>query len=133
MATGLSSATAQGILNELCNAGSWTIPTSFWVKLHTNVGDPGAAGTSNAATNATRQSASFSSAAAAGTITTSADVTWTSVSTTETYAYVSFWDASTGGNFLASDALETARGVTAGDNFTISAGDIDISLTPIAS
>lgn len=131
MTTGLSSATAQGILNELCNAGSWTIPTSFWVKLH--LGDPGAAGASNAASNTTRQSASFSSAAAAGTITTSADVTWTSVSATESYSHVSFWDASTGGNLLATDNLEATRGVTAGDNFTIVAGDIDISLSPIAA
>lgn len=131
MATGLSSPTAQGILNELCNAGSWTVPTSFWVKLHT--GDPGAAGTANAASNTTRQPASFSSAAAAGTITTSGDVTWTSVSQTESYSHVSFWDASSGGNFLASDNLEVTRGLTAGDNFTIAAGDIDISIGAVAS
>lgn len=131
MTTGLSSATAQGILNEMCNAGSWTIPTSFWVKLHT--GDPGAAGSSNAGSNTTRQSAAFSSAAAAGTITTSADVTWTSVSATESYSHVSFWDASTGGNLIATDNLEATRGVTAGDNFTIASGDIDISLSPIAA
>lgn len=131
MTTGLSSATAQGILNEMCNAGSWTIPTSFWVKLH--LGDPGAAGASNTASNTTRQSASFASAAAAGTITTSGDVSWTSVSATESYSHVSFWDASTGGNLIATDNLETTRGVTAGDNFTIVAGDIDISLSPIAA
>ena len=131
MTTGLGSSTAQGILNEMCNAGSWTVPTSFWVKLHT--GDPGAAGTSNAASNTTRQSAAFSSAAAAGTITTSADVTWTSVSATESYAYVSFWDASSGGTLIATDNLEATRGVTAGDNFTIATGDIDISLSPISA
>lgn len=131
MTTGLSSATAQGILNEMCNAGSWTIPTSFWVKLHT--GDPGAAGSSNTASNTTRQSAAFASAAAAGTITTNADVTWTSVSATESYSHVSFWDASSGGNLIATDNLEATRGVTAGDNFTIASGDIDISLSPIAA
>lgn len=130
MATGLGSGTANSILNELCNAGSWTVPTSFWVKLHT--GDPGAAGTANAATNATRQLGSFSSASG-GAITSSSAVTWTSVSTTETYSHVSFWDASSGGTLLATDALETSRGVTAGDNFTIAAGDIDISLSPVAA
>ena len=131
MTTGLGSATAQGILNELCNAGSWAIPTSFWVKLH--LGDPGAAGSSNAASNTTRQSAAFASAAAAGTITTSADITWTSVSATESYSHVSFWDASTGGVLLATDNLEVTRGLTAGDNFTIAAGDIDISIAAIAA
>lgn len=131
MTTGLGSATAQAILNELCNAGTWTVPTSFWVKLH--LGDPGAAGATSPASNTTRQLASFSSAAAAGTITTIVDVTWTSVSATESYSHVSFWDASTGGVLLATDNLEVTRGLTAGDNFTIATGDIDISLSAIAA
>lgn len=105
-------------------------PDAFWVRLHT--GDPGVAGASNTATNATRQQGTFS-ASTAGAITTSADITWTSVSTTETYSHVSFWSSSSAGTFLGSDALETSRGVTAGDNFTITAGDLDLSLTPIAA
>jgi len=48
-------------------------------------------------------------------------------------SHVSFWDASTSGTFLGSDALETSRGVTAGDNFTIATGDLDLALTPIAA
>lgn len=130
MATGLGSGTANSILNEMCNAGSWTVPTSFWVKLH--LGDPGAAGSTSPASNTTRQAASFSSANA-GAITTSADVTWTSVSATESYSHVSFWDASTGGTLIATDNLEVTRGVTAGDNFTIASGDIDITLGAVAS
>lgn len=131
MATGLSSTMAVGILNELCNAGSWTVPTSCWIKLH--LGDPGAAGSTSPASNTTRQAASFSSASTNGTITTSADITWTSVSATESYSHISAWDASTGGNFIFSDNLETTRGLTAGDNFTISAGDIDISIGAVAA
>jgi hypothetical protein len=130
MATGIASGIANSILDAYARSVAWTEPAELWVKLHT--GDPGAAGTSNAATNTTRQEGTFS-AASGGAITTSADCTWTSVSTTETYSHVSFWDASTAGTFLGSDALETARGVTAGDNFTISAGDLDLSLTPIAA
>jgi hypothetical protein len=130
MATGLGSGTANSILNELCNAGTWTVPTAFWVKLHT--GDPGAAGTANAASNTTRMSATFGSAAA-GSITTTADITWTSVSATESYSHVSFWDSDSGGTLIATDNLETTRGLTGGDNFTISAGDLDISLSAIAS
>lgn len=132
MATGLSSTVANAILNQLCNAGTWSDPPGFFVKLHT--GDPGAAGTSNAASNTTRQTATFGSAAA-GSITTTAAVTWTSVSATETYSHVSFWDSITSGsgNFLGSDGLETSRGVTAGDTFTIAIGDIDISLGAVAA
>jgi len=130
MTTGLASGVADSILNALCKNAAWTQPAAFWVKLHT--ADPGSAGATAAATNATRAQGTFSSSSG-GAITTSSDCTWTSVSTTETYSHVSFWSSSSAGTFLGSDALETARGVTAGDNFTILAGDIDLSLTPIAA
>lgn len=130
MATGLASGQANAILDALCRSVAYSDPAAFWVKLH--IGDPGSAGTSNAAGETTRQQATFS-AAASGAITTSADLTWTNVSTTETYSHVSFWDASTAGTFLGSDALDTSKAVTAGDTFTIAAGDLDLSLTPIAA
>lgn len=44
--------------------------TDVWVKLHT--GDPGAAGTSNAATNTARQQVTFGAAAASGAISNTA-------------------------------------------------------------
>ena len=130
MATGIAAAQANAILDAYCRSVTYTDPVAFYVKLH--LGDPGAAGANGAAANTTRQAVTFS-AASGGAITNSVAVTWTSVSTTETYAYVSFWDASTAGNFLGSDALETARAVTAGDTFTIAAGDLDITLGAVAA
>lgn len=130
MATGLASAIANSILDALCRSVAWSEPAAFYVKLHT--GDPGAAGASNAATETTRQAVTFS-AASGGAITNSADVSWTNVSTTETYSHVSFWDAAAAGTFLGSDALEASKAVDAGDDFTIPAGDLDLSLTPIAA
>lgn len=130
MTTGLSTTVANAILDAYARSVAWSEPAELWVKLHT--GDPGAAGSSNAASNTTRQEGTFS-AAANGSITTSAACTWTSVSATETYSHVSFWDASTAGNYLGSDALNAARGVTAGDTFEIPIGDLDLSLTPIAA
>lgn len=130
MAVGLASGIANSVLDALCRSVTWTEPAAFWVKLHT--GDPGSAGTNNAAGETTRKQATFA-AASAGAITTSAGLDWTTVSTTETYSHVSFWDASTGGTFLGSDALDTSRSVTAGDNFSIASGDLDLSLTPIAA
>jgi hypothetical protein len=117
-------------LNAYCRNVAWTQPAAFWVKLH--IGDPGAAGTTNAAANTTRQQATFS-ASSAGAITTSGAITWTSVSNTETYSHVSFWTASTAGTFIGSDNLEVARAVTAGDTFTIAVGDIDITLGAVAA
>lgn len=130
MAVGLGATVANAILDALCRSVTWTEPAAFYVKLHT--GDPGSAGAANAATETTRKAVTFS-AASAGAITNSADVDWTSVAGTETYSHVSFWDAAAAGNFLGSDALNASKAVDAGDNFTIAAGDLDVSLTPIAA
>lgn len=130
MAVGLASGVANSFLDALGNATNYTAPTAFYVKLHT--GDPGSAGASNAAGNTTRKQASFG-AAASGSMTTDADLSWTSVSTTETYSHVSFWSASTAGTFLGSDALDASVAVTAGDTFTISAGSLTLSFTPLAA
>jgi len=130
MTVGLASGVANAFLDALGNATNYTAPAGFFVKLHT--GDPGASGTSNAATETTRQSASMA-AASGGAITNDAAVTWTAVAATETYSYVSFWSASSAGTFLGSDDLAVARAVTAGDTFTIAIGDLDLNFTPIAA
>ena len=130
MAIGIAAATYNAWLDALCRSVAYSDPPSFNVKLH--IGDPGAAGTSNPAGNTVRKAATFS-AASGGAITTSADLAWTSVSTTETYTHVSFWSDIAAGTFLGSDALESPRSVTVGQNFTIAAGDLDISLAPVAA
>lgn len=130
MATGIASDIADDILDALCRSVAWTEPAAFYVKLH--LGDPGAAGASNAAVETTRKAVTFS-AASGGAITNSAAITWTNVSTTETYSHVSFWDAAVAGTFLGSDALNTPRAMTAGDTFEIAIGDLDISITAIAA
>lgn len=131
MATGLHAVNVvDRMLNALCRNIAWTQPAAFWVKLH--LADPGAAGATSPALNATRVQATFS-ASAGGSITTSADINWTNVPNAETYSHVSFWDASTAGNFLGSDDLATARLVAVGDNFTILAGQLTLSITPVAA
>lgn len=130
MTTGLAAGVANSLLSAVCSATNYTAPTAFYVKLH--IGDPGSAGASNAAGNTTRQSTTFA-AASGGSIATSAAVTWTSVSTTETYTHVSFWSASTAGTFLGSNALTASKSVTAGDTFTIASGSLTLALSPIAA
>jgi hypothetical protein len=124
MATGLASATCNSILDAICNATSYSV-AEVWIKLH--VGDPGAAGTSNAATETTRKQASFS-AASSGAITSDAALTWTSVAGTEDFTHYTAWTASSGGTFLFSGTV-TANAVTAGDTFTVATGDLDLTLT----
>lgn len=89
---------------------------NVYVKLHT--GDPGEAGTSNAATETTRKSISFS-AASGGSMASSATVEWTNVGYSETYTHWSLWDNSTAGNCLWSGSLSSSAAVTAGDTFQI--------------
>lgn len=106
------------ILEHTTGKTAWTMPTTVYVKLHT--ADAGEDGTTAAATNATRQAASWATAAT-GSIATNATITWTNVSTTETYSHWSLWDASTAGNCLWTGALSSSAAVTAGDTFEITA------------
>lgn len=100
------------------------IPATLYVKLHT--GNPGAAGTTAAATETTRKSFTRSTSTA-GTNSNAADLAWTAVAGTEDYTHFTAWDASTSGNCWIVGTV-TANPVTAGDSFTIPAGDLDLSL-----
>jgi hypothetical protein len=131
MTVGLAAGIAQSILNALCRNVAWTQPPAFYVQLHT--ADPGAAGTNAVFGDNRRVAATFAAAAADGTITTSADLNWLSMTAAGTVTHVSFWSASSAGTYLGSDDLATARALSIGDNFTILAGDVDLSLAPIAA
>lgn len=130
MTVGLAAATANALLDALANQANYTAPTALWIKLH--VGDPGAAGTSNAATETTRKDATAVFAASTGgTVTTDVAVTWTNVAGTEDFTHYSVWSASTAGTFYWSGTI-TANAVTAGDTFTFPVGDIDLSISTAA-
>lgn len=115
------------MLDALAGRTTYTANAAVWAKLHT--GDPGAAGTSNAAAETTRKQVTFGSAAAAGAIPSTAQVQWTSYPAAETVTWVSFWTASTGGTFLASDDLPSAKTMAIGDTLTIASGDISLTVT----
>lgn len=124
MATGISAYSANALFDALFNATSFSVATPY-IKLHT--GEPGSAGTSNAATETTRKAVSCS-AASAGAITSDADIVWTSISGSQDATHFSLWDHVSAGNFLGSGTI-TANAYTAGDTYTIPAGDLDLSLT----
>jgi hypothetical protein len=104
------------ILEHTTGKTSWTMPSTVYVKLH--LGDAGEEGTSSAAANTSRQSAAWATASS-GAIATSATITWTNVSNTETYSHWSLWDNATAGNCLWTGALSASAAVTAGDTFQI--------------
>lgn len=100
--------------------------TTTWVQLHT--GAPGTAGTANIATNATRRQATMG--AATGRLKTSTvDLVFPTVPATETYTHVTYWTAVTGGTLDGQDDLSSPAAMTAGETFTIPAGDIDFTIT----
>lgn len=125
MAESLATAVANSFLDALGNATNYTAPANTYMKLH--VGAPGSAGTTNPATETTRKLISFA-AATAGTMTTDAALTWTSVAGSEDYTHFTVWDNVSAGTFLYSGTI-TANAVTAGDTFTIATGDLDLSFT----
>lgn len=128
MAVGMAPAVANDVLDAVGNNGALsTIPiTTAFVQLHT--ADPGAAGATAVAGNATRKSVSFA-AAASGSMASDADTTWTTgeVDTSEDYTHFSLWDASTAGNFMWSGTV-TADPVTAGNEFRFPSGSFTLGI-----
>jgi hypothetical protein len=129
MTVGPSASTANSVLNAIGNATAYSVATPY-VQLHT--ADPGAAGTTAIAGNATRKLVSFG-AASGGTMSNDTAVTWTTgeVDTSEDYTHWSLWTAVSGGTFVMSGTV-TANAVTTGDEFTIPIGDIDLTISVAA-
>lgn len=124
MAHGLSAYLCNSWLDALANNTSFAV-AQVYIKLH--VGDPGANGTSNAATETTRKSVSFG-AAAAGAIASDADISWTNIAGSQDATHFTAWDNVSAGNFLFSGTI-TGNAYTAGDTYTISSGNLSASLT----
>lgn len=124
MATGISNYLANSWLDALGNATSYSVSVVY-VKLH--VGDPGSAGTSNAATETTRKAASFA-AASTGALASDAALTWTNIAGSQDATHFTAWDSLTTGNFLFSGTI-TANAYSAGDTFNIASGSLSVSLT----
>jgi hypothetical protein len=124
MAVGISSYLANKWLDAVGNNASFAVGTAY---ISLAVGDPGAAGTSNAATETTRKSVSFA-AASGGSMASDADVTWTNIAGSQDATHFAAWDASTSGNFLFSGTI-TANAYVAGDTYTITSGNLTVSLT----
>lgn len=120
---------ATGVAPAVANADLDSRGAAFpWIKLH--VGDPGAAGTANAATNTTRKQASWASAAG-GAIATNAELRWDNVPASEDYTHWTGWSASSGGTVGWSGTV-TADPMTSSNNFVIASGGLTFTHTVMA-
>lgn len=124
MTLGLAAAEANQLLDAL-------VAEYPYIKLHT--ADPGAAGATAAAVNATRKQVTWGSASG-GLVSNSALVTWTDaeVTNSETYSHCSFWTLVTGGVFGFSGSVSGGTVAASGQAFNLNIGDIDISFTVAA-
>jgi hypothetical protein len=125
MAVGFSAAEAEKIIKT----GSNVALNSTWLKLH--VGDPGAAGTANAAAETTRKQITLGTYTA-GTVANTVALTWTSITGSEDPTHFSLWSASTAGTFYFSGTITSAAYV-AGNTFEIGIGGLTLSLSGVAA
>jgi hypothetical protein len=124
MAHGLSAYLCNSWLDSIGNNTSFAVAVAY-VKLHTQ--DPGPLGTAFPATETTRKAISFG-VASAGVITSDADISWTNIAGSQDATHFTVWDNLTAGNFLFSGNV-VAGAYTAGDTYTITAGNLSASLT----
>jgi hypothetical protein len=121
---------ANGWLDTLRGGSNFTAFATPFVKLHT--GDPGSAGTANAAAGSTTRVAVTQSAASGGSITISGtNPVWTNGGTSETLTHVSIWSASTSGTFMYSVALTASQAWVSTNTFTLTS--LTVSLSPLAA
>jgi hypothetical protein len=125
-------AVKNAILNAWAGLATYTASAGFFLKLYT--GDPGTAGSSNAATETLRKSVTFGTAAASGSIANTAAIAWTGMAgptapTTETVSWGGWYDALTSGNFLGRDDLATARAISSGDGMDVDIGGLTLSFS----
>jgi hypothetical protein len=123
-----------GIAASQANAALDAIRTDTpYVQLH--VGDPGAAGTANKATEVTRKAVTFS-AASGGVMTNSAQVQWTNIAGSQDATHFTVWRgsgaATDGTGTFAFSGTITANPYTAGDTYTAAVSAITLTVTAAA-
>jgi len=130
MAVGVSTVNVADKWMNSIRGTSAAITTNVFVKLH--IGDPGSAGAGNAAVGSTTRPAITWAASSGGAIAMNGTApSWTNGGTSETLTHISFWDASTAGNFLGSAALSASQAWASGNTFTLTSQGW--SITPVAA
>ncbi len=115
------------LLDHVLKNAAYTSPTTVYLALYTSNPTDADSGTECSGGSYARQSITFGSVASGGTISNTADITYTSMPAT-TVTHVGIHDHVSAGNLLFHGALSSSKSVDAGDTFKISTGDLDISL-----
>ena len=131
---GISNFLARSLLRHVWRGTVYTPPTTRYAALYP--GDPGADGTSSTEITGNayaRIAVTWKDVAGSGTpgptLNNAATFPQATPAGWGLIAYVGFWDALTGGNFLGSIQLATARTSGALDTFVLPDSNLDISMT----
>lgn len=116
------------LINATLRNTSYTSPTTVYVGLYTTDPGEGNTGTEVSGGSYARTSVTFG-APSNGVSTNSASVTFpTATGTWGTVTHVGILDASTSGNLLYYTALDASKSIASGDVFTISTGNLSVTL-----
>ena len=124
----LSTYVVNEILDHILKTGSFSQPTNLYVALFN--GDPSGAGSECPGTEYARQQVNAWDAAASRATENTSQIDFPEIETDDwgTIDYIAIYDADTGGNLIAYDAVDSYV-TQLGDNLYIGAGDLDISIT----
>jgi hypothetical protein len=123
----LSTYTANKILDHILKTASFTQPTNLYVALYN--GDPSGTGTECPGTEYARQAVNDWDTAANRATANTSQINFPEIETNDwgTVDYIAIFDALTGGNLIAYDAIDSYV-TQLGDNLYIGAGDLDVSI-----
>jgi hypothetical protein len=116
------------LINATLRNTSYTSPATVYVGLYTTDPGEGNTGTEVSGGSYARTAVTFG-APSNGVSTNSASVTFpTATGTWGTVTHVGILDASTSGNLLYYTALDASKSIASGDVFTISTGNLSVTL-----
>lgn len=116
------------LINAVLRNTSYTSPATVYVALYTSDPTDADTGTEVSGGSYARTAVTFG-APSNGVTTNSASVTFpTATASWGTVSYIGIRDASTSGNLLFHTALDEAKKVGTGDIFTISTGNLSVTL-----
>lgn len=116
------------LVNAILRATSYTSPSAVYVGLYTSDPGEGNTGTEVSGGSYARTAVTFG-APSNGVTTNSASVTFpTATGTWGIVTHIGILDASTTGNLLYFTPLNASKSIASGDVFTISTGNISVTL-----
>ena len=116
------------VINAVLRNTSYTSPAAVYVGLYTSDPGEGNTGTEVSGGSYARTAVTFG-APSNGVSTNSASVTFpTATGTWGTVTHVGILDATTSGNLLYYTALDASKSIASGDVFTISTGNLSVTL-----